>query len=485
MATDDKRLGADPLDRVLGPWTATAIVVGTTIGSGIFKKPAAVAVDVPQFGVAMAAWTLMAFVIACGGLALAEVNVLFPRAGGNYVFLREAYGRAFGFMWGWMDFTVIRTASIAALAVIFAESLHDVLRQIGTGDALMTFWQVQSVALGTVLFLGLVNVVGIRWGAGLQLALTAIKIGGMVVIGLLPFGILRFVEGAPQPSTDNWHPLWPTAAHPFDLFKFGAALIAVYWPYQGWQNLGPVAGEIRRPQRNIPIALLSGIAIIAGLYLALNFAYASVIPSSEMATISGQTVAAAFCRKLLGPVGGALAAGVVMCSVFGALNGNVLVGPRLLFAMGEDRLAPAGLSAIHPRYRTPARAILVYTIWSMILLFGGALAVDLARRYGRQIPDPFDLLTDFAMFGAAIFETLAVAAIFVFRRTIPEAPRPYRCPGYPIVPLIYVVAFTGVVTSYFTNESKLLQAAAGTAFTLAGAAVYWLFLRRIGSAPAG
>ncbi|MBX7102846.1 MAG: amino acid permease [Gemmataceae bacterium] len=467
------------LERVLGPVTATAIVVGTVIGSGIFKKPAAVAADVPFFGVAISAWILMAGLVMCGGLALAEVTALFPRAGGNYVFLREGFGRAFGFMWGWIDFTVIRTASIAALAVIFAESLHDLVRQLRRSpDEVFSFWQVYGLALGTILLLGLVNVCGVKWGGGLQTLLTFIKLGGMLAIALLPFGIIRFVEGAPTPSTANYEPLWPTADQPFNIAKFGSILIAILWPYHGWQNLGPVAGEVKNPQRNLPLALLLGIAIVAVMYLSLNFAYASVIPAAEMAKLKGQSVAAVFCNKLLGPVGGALAAGVVMCSVFGSLNGNILVGPRQLFAMGEDGLAPKGLSAIHPTFRTPARAIMVYTVWSMILLFGGALAVYISRQQGKKIPDPFDLLTDFAMFGAVVFETLVVASIYVFRRKYPAAPRVYKCPGYPVVPAIFVLAFLGVLASYFVNEEKAIQATSGVAFTLAGAAVYYLFLRQ-------
>jgi amino acid transporter len=477
MSVDRQPAADQQLERALGPWTATAIIVGTIIGSGIFKKPAPIAEAVPMFGVAMSAWALMAVLIALGCLAMAEVTTLYPRAGGNYVFLREAYGRAFGFMWGWMDFTVIRTASIAALAVIFAESLHDMVRQLGDGSPVLTFWQVNAIALGTILVLGIVNVRGVRWGGGLQLFLTIVKVGGMLFIGFLPFGIVRFVEGAPTPTTANWQPVWPDAQHPFDIVKYGAILIAVLWPFHGSQNLGPIAGEVRQPQRNIPIALLLGIAIVAVMYIGLNLSYALVIPAEEMAKLKGQSVAAVMCRKLLGGVGGALAAGVVMCSVFGSLNGNILVGPRLLFAMGEDKLAPQGLSAIHANYRTPARAIMVYTIWSMILLFGGALAVDIAQRQGKKMPDPFDLLTNFAMFGAVVFETLAVASIFVFRRKFPDMPRPYRCPGYPIVPLIYVIAFVGVLASYFADKDKAIEAFSGVGFTLAGAAVYYLFLR--------
>jgi basic amino acid/polyamine antiporter, APA family len=476
MANGDR--ASNTLERVLGPVTATAIVVGTVIGSGIFKKPAVVAADVPLFGVVMCAWALMAVLIIFGGLALAEVIVLFPTAGGNYVILREAYGRPFGFMWGWTDFTIIRTATIAALAVIFAESLHNMLCKLQDKPELLSYWQLHALAQGTILLLGLINARGVRWGGGLQVLLTVMKVGGMIAMALLPLGIVRLIEGAPIASTDNLQPLWPTADHTFELAKFGAIMIAVLWSFHGSHNLGPVAGEIRQPQRNIPISLLGGIGIVTLLYLSLNVAYVSIIPMSEMATIKGQTVASYFCDKLLGPVGGALAAGVVMCSVFGALNGNILCGPRLLYAMGQDHLAPQGLSAIHPTYKTPARAIMVYTIWSMTLLFAGALAKYWALRASKAMADPFDLLTDFAMFGAVVFETLAVASIFVFRRNLPDAPRPYRCPGYPVVPAIYIVSFMGVLASYFVNEKKALQAGSGVAFTLTGAAVYFLFLRK-------
>jgi amino acid transporter len=477
MSNGEKRDIPRGLERVIGPVTATAIVVGTIIGSGIFKKPASVAEAVPFFGVAMCAWVLMAVLIVFGGLALAEVTVLFPRAGGNYVFLKEAYGRPFGFMWGWMDFTVIRTASIAALAVIFAESLHNTLCMLQNMTEILSYWQLHALAQGTILALGLVNARGVRWGGGLQVLLTAIKVGGMIAMALLPLGIVRLIEGAPAASAENLKPLWPTADHPFDLAKFGAIMIAVLWPFHGSHNLGPVAGEVSRPQRNVPIALLGGIGIVALLYLGLNVAYTSVTPMSELATIKGQTVAFYVCNKLLGQVGGAFAAGVVMCSVFGSLNGNILVGPRLLYAMGQDRLAPERLSAIHPTYNTPARAIMVYTIWSMLLLFAGATAKSWAQSSGRAMADPFDLLTDFAMFGAVVFETLVVASIFVFRRKLPDAPRPYRCPCYPFVPAIYILAFMGVLASYFVNEEKALQAGSGVTFTLAGAAVYALFLR--------
>jgi amino acid transporter len=247
-------------------------------------------------------------------------------------------------------------------------------------------------------------------------------------------------------------------------------------------NVAPVAEEIRQPQRNIPLALLGGVGLIILLYLGANLAYYLVIPQEAMAqmkdtaTSGDTTVAIGFSRTLLGSAGVAVAAAVVMCSVFGALNGNLLVGPRVLYAMGEDRMAPRLLSEVHPRYRTPAVAILVMGLWASLLVVG----VPLVRDSG--IVDPkrasFDVLTDFVMFGAIIFETLAVSSIFVFRRRLPKADRPYRCWGYPVVPVVYIGIMAVVVVT--TLLTKTFEAVSALGFVGVGALVYALFLNKPG-----
>ncbi len=247
-------------------------------------------------------------------------------------------------------------------------------------------------------------------------------------------------------------------------------------------NVAPIAGEVKNPQRNIPLAFMAGVGIVVFLYLGANLAYYLVIPQHEMASLGNTTVVAEFALRLLGPIGTVLASGAVMCSVFGALNGNLLVGPRLLYAMGEDRLAPRALSKIHPIWRTPMLAIAVMALWSNLLILGtaallqfplptwqvGGYLIDVNPPPGKS---PFDILTDFAMFGAVIFETLAITTIFVFRRRLPDAPRPYRCWGYPLVPVAYLVLPAYILTTMFFEQTT--EAIAGLGFIALGGAVYF------------
>jgi amino acid transporter len=464
------------LVRALGPLTASAVVVGTVIGSGVFKKPSSIAENVPHFGLTALLWVLGGVLVLLGALAYAEVTVLLPRAGGNYVFLREAYGRLAGFLWGWVDFCIIRSASLAALATVFTESLHDILkneafqRAVGLpGGAHLGFWPQRLLTVSVLAVLAWVNVRGVRWGGLVQLLITVIKIGSLVAIAVLPFAAFAAWIATPTiPSSDNLRPVWPDDWRQISLGGLGSAFLGVLWSYHGWMNISPVAEEVRRPQRNLPLALLSGVAVVIALYLSVNLAYYLVVPRLEMAGLKQTTVAAEFSLRLLGSLGAAAASAAVMCSVFGALNGNLLVGPRLLYAMGEDGLAPRALGVVHPRYRTPARAIVVLAVWSSLQVVVVALLTWIGKLDEHK--SHFDRLTDFAMFGAVIFETLAVVSIFVFRRRRPEAERPYRCPGYPLVPALYVILPAFVLVNMFAHET--VEALAGVGFIMLGAVVY-------------
>jgi APA family basic amino acid/polyamine antiporter len=455
---------------------ATAVVVGTVIGSGVFKKPQAIAEHVPNFGLAALLWVLGGLLVLLGALAYAEVNVLLPRAGGNYVFLREAYGRLAGFLWGWVDFCIIRSASLAALATIFTESLHDILCNHAFQQAVglpsgthLSFWPQRLLTVTVLAALAWVNIRGVRWGGLVQLLITLIKIGTLAAIAVLPFLVLAEWLSAPTvPDFGNLRPVWPDDWRQVSLGGLGSAFLGVLWAYHGWQNLAPVAEEVRRPQRNIPLALLGGVAIIITLYLGANLAYYLVIPRDEMAGLKNTTVATAFSLRLLGPLGAAAASAAVMCSVFGALNGNLLVGPRLLYAMGDDGLAPRALGVVHARYRTPALAIAVLAAWSSLQVVTVALLTWMG--WLEESKSHFDRLTDFAMFGAVIFETLAVVSIFIFRRRLAEVERPYRCPGYPLVPALYVILPVFVLVNMFAHET--IEALAGVGFIALGAAVY-------------
>ena len=473
-----------------------ALVVGTVIGSGVFKKARNVAENVPEFGLAISVWVLGGLLAILGALALAEIAVLFPKSGGNYVFLREGYGRMAGFLWGWVEFWIIRSASIAALATMFTESLHDVLKDSLapgiSGAEVLGFWTRQWLTVVVIALLAGVNIRGTRLGGGVQLAITLVKVGSLLFIAILPFVVLAVVsEPRYPPRVVYFSPTWPASLGGVNLGNYGAALVGVLWAYNGWMNIGTMAGEVKEPRRNIPLALLGGIVLLILLYCSANLAYYLVIPRDEMKELKDTTVATEFCFRLLGPIGGMIASAIVMTSVFGALNGNLLAGPRLLFAMGQDGLAPRQLQAIHPRFATPRNAIVVLAAWSSLLIFGGAAitqyklpliplgvaTLDLNLPEGKAL---FDFVTDFAMFGSVAFETLAVATIFVFRRRIPPTAenRPYRCWGYPVVPALYVVIMAAVLANMFMTPQQRSEGQLGIGFIAIGVMVYLVRFRK-------
>ena len=480
------------LPRVLGLVAATAIVVGTVIGSGVFKKAAAVSAGVPEVGLALLAWVLVGLLTLLGALTLAEVAVIVGRVGGNYAILKEAYGRWAGFLWGWVEFWIIRSGSIAALATIFTESLHDILRHIhprGPDIDVLDFAARTGVTCAVIAALALVNARGTKWGGGLQIVITTVKIASLIGIAVLPFVIWAFVqEPRAKPNVELLRPFWPADWGQVNWVAFGGALVGVFWAYHGWMNIAPVAEEVKDPQRNIPRAVIGGVLLIIALYLSVNLAYYLVVPAPEIAKIKDRTVAGVFSVRLLGPVGLLVASAAVMTSVFGALNGNLLVGPRLLYAMGQDRLAPASLARLHSRFQTPALAELVLAGWCIVqvaivaamthyrvpAIEWGGYSLDLNLPVGKA---PFDVITDFAMFGAISFETLSVASIFIFRRRFPPSSvaLPYRCPLYPVLPAVYVLSLSAVLANMFWSQRA--EALTGVGFILVGAAVYRLFFR--------
>jgi amino acid transporter len=466
---------ADPLPRVLGPWLAGAIVVGTVIGTGVFKKGSAVSAAVPETGPALLAWVAVGLLTLCGAMALAEVAALFPRAGGNYVFLREAYGRPFGFLWGWVEFWFLRCASCAALAVVFAESLADVLRQARGSE--LAFWDRQAVAAGVVTALGLLAARGTRLGAGVQLVVSSVKLGSLVGIAVLPGVVLGLGTAAEvTPSVANLQPVWPER---WNWSAFAVAMVAVLWPYNGWTNVAPIAGEVRDPQRNIPRAFVGGVLTLIVVYTGINLSYYLTLPAAEMARVTGSPVASEVCRRLAGPAGLLAASAAVMLSVFGALGGNMLVGPRGVFALSRGGLAPAVFGRVHSRYRTPLAATLLMTGVTVGFIYAVAAYTEW-RPPARGAKAPFDVLTDFVVFGAGVFELLAVGTVYVFRRRYPGVTLPYRCPGYPVVPAVYLVAMTAVFVNMLASPADRAEAVAGVGFIAVGAGVYAAVYRRAG-----
>ncbi|MBI3822730.1 MAG: amino acid permease [Planctomycetes bacterium] len=474
------------LPRVIGPWMATAIVIGTVIGSGVFKKPHAVARSLGEFspdgtimlaaadfGLIMIAWVLVGVLAFLGSLVLAEVAIIHPRAGGNYVYLREGYGQWAGFLWGWVEFWIIRTGSIAALAGVFAESFHDILRyvlDVKSPKAVLSFWELQGVTIAVIAVLAFINARGTRLGGGVQLVVTAVKVISLLSIALLPFIFVAFTR-EPEVHAALLDPIWPAEFSGINWSKFGGAMVGILWAYHGWMNLAPMAEEVKEPNRNLPLSFLAGTLAIIVLYVSVNVAYHLVVPRADMADekIGGASpVASLFATRLLGSIGLLVASAAIMISVFGALNGNLLVGPRLLFAMGQDGLAPRALCQLHAKYQTPAMAEAVLAGWAILLVLGAALL-----RYFQFLEKAlFDILTDYTMFGAVAFETLAVASIFMCRRQYPvgQVQLPYRCWGYPWIPIFYIAVMAAVLVNMFVTQRTEALIAVG--FMGVGAIVY-------------
>ena len=430
----------------------------------------------------MLAWILVGVLAFVGSLILAEVAIIHPRAGGNYVFLREGYGRWAGFLWGWVEFWIIRSGSIAALAGVFTESFHDLLRYAQGVDAstdLLSFWTRQAVTVTVIAVLAAVNARGTVIGGGLQLVVTSVKVISLLGIGLLPFIFLAFIS-EPDVYVDRLEPVWPTDVGGINWSKFGSAMVGILWAYHGWMNLAPMAEEVKDPNRNLPLSFLLGTLAVIVLYLSVNVAYHLVVPRADMVALGGNSpVATLFASRLLGPIGLLLASAAIMTSVFGSLNGNLLVGPRLLFAMGKDGLAPAALCKLHPTYGTPLLAEVVLAGWSILLVVGAALLIhfDVMRKA------LFDVLTDYTMFGAVAFETLAVASIFVCRRQYPvdKVQLAYRCWGYPVLPVFYVAVMAAVLANMFYTQRTESLIAVG--FIGVGAFVYFVLFANKPQAP--
>ncbi|MCI0359051.1 MAG: amino acid permease [Planctomycetaceae bacterium] len=476
------------LPRVLGPFDAITIVVGSIIGSGIFLKASRIAEDLGQqhgFVPIIMVWAVVGFVTLCGSLALGELAAMLPQAGGPYVYLREAYGRLWAFLWGWTEFWIVRTGSLGALAcatVIYGNSFLETLKEQhllpGLIAALvpLTHWAQCAVSVMLVLACTCVNVIGTKSAARLQNVTTIIKVGFLAFLIVGPFVTL-------QADTRNLAPLGPTDFSLVFWRAIGLATIAVLWPYDGWINIAPVAEEIKQPQRNVPLALTVGMLIIITVYLGANLSYHLMLPMDKVA--QSPAVATEVCKMLIGSAGAWVAALCVMVSTFGALNSNLLCGPRIYFAMARDRLFPAAIRQVHSRFQTPANAIMAQSAWSLVLILVAYAWTAWSASGGSQVAneesmlpapaspgDAFDVLTDFVIFGGSIFYAMAVGAVFVLRWKKPNLARPYRTWGYPVTPALYLLAFSGALVSMLVD--KFEQTIAGSVLILAGVVAFFV-----------
>jgi APA family basic amino acid/polyamine antiporter len=478
MSADDSPVDPFPsrkienLPRVLGLFDAITVVVGSIIGSGIFLKVGNVAGALHSFGPIISVWVGVGIVTLCGSLALAELAAMLPHAGGPYVYLREAYGRLPAFLWGWTEFWVVRTGSVGALScatVIYLAEISPMGRLAQ-----------EVTAIGIVAGLSVINIISTRWGARVQNVTTIVKLGFLASIICLPM-----LLGKTDPA--NLEPVWPAASAPHLVKAFGVAMIAVLWPYDGWINLAPVAEEIHEPQRNVPRGLALGMLIVILVYVGANISYHLSLPMDHLAGIidpaTGEfvpghkptaTVASDLFKGLFGPQGAKLAALGVMCSTFGAVNSNMLTGPRIFFAMARDRLLPASIRKVHGSYGTPSNAILIQGVWTTILLI-------IFYAWKDNPKEAFDGLTDSVIFGGLIFYGMAVAAVYVLRRTRPDVPRPYRTWGYPVTPALLLIAYSAAAISEITQRPTESM---GVAALIATGIIYFAFASRSADARA-
>jgi basic amino acid/polyamine antiporter, APA family len=455
----------------------TALVVGTVIGSGVFLKTAVMAQDVGTPGLVLGAWVAAGLLSLAGALTYAELGAMLPNAGGEYVYLRKSYGEAAAFLFGWQRFIVAGSASIASLGSGFAIFLSAFLplnavwaeREVSVfGQALL--WQLgprQLVAVGAILLLSVVNCFAVAFGGKVQSALTILKICGIafVVLGIF------FHSG----SADWSHLASPAGTRGWSGWAlFGTAMLAALWAFDGWNNMPMAAGEVQDPGRNIPRALVGGMLVVMAIYLLTNLAYFYALPLDEVVSSNSTKYRAALpvaskaAVTFLGDSGGKLVALAFVVSALGALNGSILSNARVPYAMARDGLFFSRMGRLGAVSRVPVWAVIIQALWSSVLALSGT----------------FDQLTDCLLFASWIFYGLVTSSVFVLRRKLHDAPRPYRTLGYPLVPLAFVLVSAWLVVNTFVE--KRVESVTGIVLILLGLPLYagFRWARRRGSASA-
>ena len=431
------------LPRRLGVWATTFVVVGTIIGSGIFRVPAAVAADVGSVGGVVAVWVLGGIITLCGALSLAELAAAFPRSGGLFVYLREVYGDGVAFLFGW-TMLFLGPAGLAGIALVFAEYLGTLVRLGPTG--------VRLAAACAIVVVSAASYRSVRGVSALTSVATIGKVGALVALVVTAFllgdgGTGALGTGAPAPSEARWGGV-------------GLGLVAALWAYNGIQDMMSVAGEVRDPGRTLPRALIAGTAVVVAVYLAANAAYLWVLPFATLR--ASPLVASDTMVRIAGTAGAGAVAAMVMVSTFGALSGIALAYPRVYFAMSVQGLLFAPLARVHPRYATPHVAIAAFAL------------ISAACVWSRS----FEQLAEAFVLGIWPFIALCAIGVILLRRRRPELARPYRTPGYPVVPLVFVAGTLWVMGSALL--ARPITTLAGIGLTLLGVPVYLVWRARRG-----
>jgi APA family basic amino acid/polyamine antiporter len=448
------------LVRDLNVWHAIAIVTGTIIGSGIFRVPGVMMKEVGSAGLVYLVWIVGGLLTFAGALTYAELGAVRPWAGGEYVYIRDAYGPLPGFLYAWTWFVIAKPGSIAAVTTGIVDVIGTFPR-FGFLAHAFAAWHITAartfeityghlVAIVATVLISAVNYIGVKKAGTFQLVFTTLKIGMILAIMLIGFT-------ASQGNWANFHTTFAGARG--GVSGFMLALVAALWAYDGWNDLTMVSSEIRNPERSIPVALIAGVAIVAFLYMGINAAVQYVLPASA---IAGSRVPASLATQVAIGFGGAALVSIGMAlSMFVTLNGTIMSGGRVPFAVARDRYFFQRLAEVHPRFHTPHLAIVVQAVVAIVLLLvGGA----------------FKELFELTIFAEWLFYMIAASTIFVFRHREPDVPRPYRTWGYPVVPALFVLL--AAVLLVYTFRGNLQNSVIGSAVILAGIPVYGYFAKQ-------
>lgn len=439
------------LKRSLTLYGLTMVAIGSTIGSGIFRTPGKIALQMhhPEFVIAL--WVLGGIVALTGALTFAEMGSMYPGAGGLYVYLREAYGNGTGFIYGWFILFISTSGSIGALTVVCAEHLLYLIGEKDTG-------LVMPMAIGITVFLTIVNLFGVKVGGWMANIFTGAKLAGLAAIILAGVFYCRPEAAAANATSEFAH------ASPTNWFSaFAAAFVGVLWSYGGFQHASYLAGETKDPQRTVPRAMILGATAVTLTYVLANIAYMRLLP---IETIAQSKTVAADAMSTVFPGAGKVTAFLIVLSTFGTTAIYCMSAPRIYYAMAKDGIFFQKLAEVHPRWHTPVNAILAQAVWSIILLL-----------VWRTFGDLIDYVTFMDWIGLAMVGT----AIFVFRRRLPDAPRGYRTLGYPLTPLIFITLSAIFIVLQFVDNPK--NSGAGLLVLLAGWIAYRFYFRKSTAKP--
>lgn len=465
--------------KTIGLWTAISIVVGSIIGSGIFVRPAMMAAQLGSPSMILIVWVVAGIISMFGGMINAEMSTMFPQTGGQYVFLKNIYGDFFSFLYGWAAFAVINTAAVASIGFVFSQYMEYFIHLprfapeieksfilhlpfIGNIFPLENFG-VKALTILLVTVLTFINYFSTKSGGRLQFIFSAVKI---ICIIFLVLGIFIFGHGSFQNFITDSTVIKPAGIAM--VAAFAAATTGAFNAYDGWNNITFIAGEIKNPQRNIPLSLFTGIGICILCYVLVNEACLYVLPVDEMATSS--LVASDAMSKVMGTIGGGVIAAMICISTFGCTGANILATTRVTYAMAQEKKFFTWAGVTHPRFYTPGNALLLHLLWTCVFILSGS----------------FEILADMFVFITWIFYGFISFGIFILRKKMPDAERPYKVWAYPFIPVIFLL-FTGYyivtvlysdITNYMNGDAPIIKSVFGLVLTAAGIPLYWYFKRR-------